>query len=636
MTMAAAAIQYLEERSWLSIALILNDKKPPTNGWQNLRLDTPEKIKAHFNGKPQNIGILTGEPSNGLIDVDLDFPEAKHLAETFLPETVTFGRKSKPRSHWEYQVEPIPATTKFQFCPPGSQNKQMVVEVRSTGCQTMVPPSVHPSEERITWDSNREVTRITPKELIDRVGIVAAGALMARHWPKQAGIRDELAMALSGGLLRAGWNVEEAGKFILAVCRAAGDEEAKQRVEKPRHTQQRLKRGDEITGWPRLAELLGKDVVGTVRKWLSAESETQPVADASYNLTDLGNAGRLVEQRGENLRYVYPWGRWIHWTGTHWQKDETGEVIRLAKETVKIIYAEASKAGTKDDRKEISHHAVRSESEGKIRAMISLAQSESEVSVRPDVLDANPMLLNCLNGTVDLTTGQLKPHTRSDFVTRVIQVEYDPEALCPRWERFLSEVFPKKSDLNDFFQRAVGYSLTGLTTEQVVFILWGAGANGKSTTVELLRCLFGDYARQIPADSLMIRKVDSGQSNDIAALKGSRLVTASECEEGQRLAESRLKALTGGDTITARHLYSEFFEFRPEFKLWIATNHRPEIRGTDLAIWRRIRLIPFTVTISPLKQDKRLADKLKEELPGGPGVGRSWVLRVAARRSRRG
>lgn len=602
-----AAIEY-QGFGWSSIPVPFRSKNPGFPGWQDLRIKTVEEIAARFNGCPQNIGILTGTPSNGLVDIDLDVPEALPIAGKYLPETRRFGRKSNPESHWLFYVDPPPGIVPFEF-----GNKKLL-EMRGTGGQTVAPPSVHPNGEQIFWANQSEVIRFPLDELSKLVAKIAAAILLTRAWPRTKGTRDDLAMALAGALLRGGWLVDDVSGFIEIVCRTAGDEEHRDRAKKAKFTDEKLKGNHPVTGWPTLAQILGKDTIETVCRWLKIEPKAKHDT-AHLGLTDLGNARRLVDQHGADLRYVHTWGRWFFWSATHWQRDETGEVIRRGKSVVRSIYAEASDAASKDDRQAVAAHAQRSESESKLKSMVSLAESELEIAITPEKLDTESMLLNVANGTIDLATGNLRPHDRGDYITRCIPIQYDPAALCPRWGRFLEEIFPDKPELIDFVQRAVGYSLTGETSEQVFFLCWGSGANGKSTATEVLRSLVGEYGRQIPAESLMVRRVEA-QSNDLAILKGARLVTAAESEEGQRLAESRVKSITGGDTVVARHLYSEFFEFQPEFKLWLSTNHKPVIRGTDLAIWRRVRLIPFDVSFPPEKQDRGLLSALRAELDG--------------------
>lgn len=331
--------------------------------------------------------------------------------------------------------------------------------------------------------------------------------------------------------------------------------------------------------------------------------------------TDLGNARRLVLRHGRDLRYCHPWRSWLIWDGTRWTRDDTGAVSRLAKETIQSIYVDAAASGDETERKALARHAMRSEAEPRIRAMIALAESEPGVPIRPDDLDGDPWLLNVLNGTVDLRTGKLREHKREDLITKLARVSFDQAAECPVWTAFLYRIMDGNDRLIGFLRRAIGYSLTGLTWEEVLLILWGPGDNGKTTLLELLLEMFGDYAAGTPAETFVSRR-DGTIPNDVARLKGIRLVKAVETDSGRRLAEARVKQMTGRDTISARFMRGEWFDFKPEFTAWLATNHKPEVRGTDKAIWDRIRLVPFTVTIPEAEQDRELADKLRAELPG--------------------
>jgi putative DNA primase/helicase len=351
---------------------------------------------------------------------------------------------------------------------------------------------------------------------------------------------------------------------------------------------------------------------------------------ARVNLTDLGNAMRLVERHGDDLLYVYDWDRWLVFDGRRWKVDSSGEVERRAKETVRWMYHKADPGDGKPLDAELAKHAQRSEAKPRIEAMISLARSEPRIAVTPEELDADPWALNVENGTVDTRTGELREHYREDLVTKLAPVQYDPDAVAPTWESFLERVLPNE-ELRGFVQRAAGYSATGDTSEQCLFIHHGPGANGKSTYQETISAALGDYAMKTPTETLLA-KHSSGIPNDIARLKGARCVSASETEEGRRLAESRVKDLTGSDTISARFMRSEFFDFKPTHKLHLSTNHKPEIRGTDLAIWRRIRLVPWTVIIPKGEQDRKLADKLKAELPGVL----AWIVRGCLEWQRRG
>lgn len=333
--------------------------------------------------------------------------------------------------------------------------------------------------------------------------------------------------------------------------------------------------------------------------------------------TDLGNAERLAAHHGQDLRYCPEWGRWLVWTGRRWEDDRRGLVNQQAKRAVRQIYAEAAGIADEDLRKEIVKWGLRSEAKTRIDAMMGLAQSEPGIPVTVDELDHDPWLLNVANGTVDLRTGALRAHSRQDLITKQAPIVYDPDALCPVWLAFLETVMAGRQDLIEFVRRAVGYSLTGDVSEQVVFFAYGLGANGKTTAAETITAMLGDYAQKAPRGMLTMRPgAADGVPNDIARLPGARFVVSNEVEEGRRLAEAQVKDLAGGDTLTARFMRGEFFEFRPTHKLWIYGNHKPVIRGTDEGIWRRMRLIPFEVTIPAAKQDRKLAQKLRAELPG--------------------
>ncbi len=230
----------------------------------------------------------------------------------------------------------------------------------------------------------------------------------------------------------------------------------------------------------------------------------------------------------------------------------------------------------------------------------------------------NPWLFNCLNGTINLKTGKLQPHNREDRLTKLAPWKYDPTVQCPHWQDHLNKVMAQNRDMVNFMQPALGYSLTGITDERVMFIEYGEGANGKSLTNDVITLALGDYAARTPTETLLVKIYDGGIPNVVARLNGTRFVNASEVEAGRRLAESQIKDLTGGDKIAARFMRAEWFEFYPLFKIWLSTNHKPVIRGTDNAIWDRIRLIPFTVRFEG--KDKipknELIETFKNEMPG--------------------
>jgi putative DNA primase/helicase len=332
-------------------------------------------------------------------------------------------------------------------------------------------------------------------------------------------------------------------------------------------------------------------------------------------LTELGNAERFAVHHSGNVRFSYDWRAWLVWDGVRWKRDSGAEVRCLAKETVRSIYSEAGKYANEAQRAAAANWAKRSESAAAIEAMLKLAQSESGIPVSPEDLDSDRWLLNVFNGTIDLRTGELRPHRREDLISKLAPVKFDAAATCPRWEGFLAEVFEPHRDVIPFIQRATGYTLTGDTREECMFLLHGFGRNGKGTFLRTLTLKLGDYAGTADFSTFVQRRDDSGPRDDIANMRGKRLVSAQESREGAALAESLLKWLTGGDMVRARRLYENSAEFDPNWKIWLATNHRPIIRGLDAAVWSRIKLVPFAVNFEG-REDRTLKAVLTDELPG--------------------
>jgi len=333
--------------------------------------------------------------------------------------------------------------------------------------------------------------------------------------------------------------------------------------------------------------------------------------------TDAGNAERLCARFGEDLRYCHTWCSWLLWDGQCWRRDETGKAIESAKLTARRILAEA--ASTSDDAHRLTLVAwsKKSESRDRLKAMLELAQSLPSISAIADDFDSDEWLLNVSNGTLELQTGYLREPERDDLITKVLLVPYTAQAGCPEWTKFLTTVLPDE-DLRSFIQRAAGYSLTGSVRDHVLFFLYGIGRNGKSTFINTLDKLLSGYSCRLRADVIMQNSnaPNKGATPELAALRGIRLAAVSELSDGQKLDEGLIKSLTGGDAISARELYQKPETFQPTHKLWLAGNHKPVIKGSDEGIWRRPKLIPFSVTIPAQECDAHLPDKLDAEVEG--------------------
>ena len=339
----------------------------------------------------------------------------------------------------------------------------------------------------------------------------------------------------------------------------------------------------------------------TERLW-RRDREQSPQHDAT-GFSEDAVALQFTQRHGADWRYVAAWGQWFVWTGTHWQREETLRVYDLAR----IVCRDA--AASCENLKLRAKIA----SASTVAAVERLARADRTHAASADIWDADLWSLNTPGGVVALKTGILVPHRRQDANTKIATAT--PRGECPAWQDFLATVTGRDAELQAYLQRVVGYCLTGVTGEHALFFLYGTGANGKSVFVTIVSGILGDYATVAPMDMFMAATGER-HPTDMAGLRGARLVTATETEQGRRWAESKLKTLTGGDKITARFMRQDFFEFVPQFKLVVAGNHKPAIRNIDEAMRRRLHLIPFTVTIPPAERDKKLPEKLMAERDG--------------------
>lgn len=343
------------------------------------------------------------------------------------------------------------------------------------------------------------------------------------------------------------------------------------------------------------------------------DEDELPLVGRQFPLTDTGNAERLVHFFRSRVRWTASHG-WLVWRGTHWAEDDVKRLLAMTKRAVRSIYTEAARAHTSDVAEAISKHAVKSESARAREAMLTLAAAEPGIAVRASDLNADPWLLNVRNGTLDLRSGQLRPHRGEDLITRVSPVNLAPDARAPVFSAFLERVLPDP-EVRRFVKRFFGYALTGLIREHVLVVFWGAGRNGKTTLLECVAHVLGDYFVTAHPGLLLIRRHEP-HPTERATLFGRRLAACMESGAGERLNEPLVKSLTGGDTISARKMRQDEWNFQPTHKLVLVTNSRPRISGSDEGIWRRIRLVPFDVTIPEAEQDTRLPEKLRAEAPG--------------------
>ena len=333
--------------------------------------------------------------------------------------------------------------------------------------------------------------------------------------------------------------------------------------------------------------------------------------------SDRTNTARFIREYGDDVRYNAEWKKWLVWNGKYWQTDASTALLheRILK-ALDTFYDDLPRIADIRDRLELEKHIIKSESMRRREAIVKSASVTEQLNITSDDLDKNAFLVNVRNGTLDILNDEFREHRREDMITKIAPVDYDPAADCPLWRKFILEIMDYKADVIQFLQTTAGWAITGDTTAQVMFILFGSGANGKSTFLNTLLGILGDYAAAAQTQTFLRQHNNDRMSNDIACLRGARFVTTTEAEQGARLSEPLIKQITGNDKMQARFLYGEFFSFKPTFKLFMATNHKPVIKGTDYGIWRRIRLIPFTTTIPAEKQDKYLEQKLQGEASG--------------------
>ena len=584
MTLLEAALAYAKAGKRV-FPCIAGGKAPlTTNGFRDAS-DDPAQIEAWWSRWPNaNIGMPTDE-GNGTFILDVDTKsggDAEFEALTVEHGGVATRSVRTPSGGMHYYFHwPLDGVKRRIGVRPG-------IDFMGTGGYVLVPPSRTATGAYTVEDSSPLSN--PPDWLLE----------LAQHGAKQ-----EVLRVPAGRVIPEGQRDTSLYRFAC-YYRANGDSE-----------QQILDKLVEINVNECRPPLDHRDLERIARSASRHPAGWRELAPSpeTFHTTDMGNARRLVVGFGSDLRYLHDQCAWLVWDGRRWARDEGQHVVPFAKQAVLSIYREASDAADEAVRQRLGKHAAASESNQKLQSAIALARSEPEIAARSDEFDLARDLLNCMSGTINLAANRVSEHSRADYLTHLAPVNYDPEATCPTWLAFLERVMDGNQRLIEYLRRAAGYSLTGHTREQCLFMLYGSGANGKSTFLETLCDVWGEYAMRTQFSTWLAS--DRGEpSNEIARLAGVRMVVSNEAEGGARMAESLVKQVTGGDRIRARFLYHESFEFLPAFKLWVAVNHKPTIRGTDEGIWRRIRLIPFEVVIPPEERDSRLRDHLRMELQG--------------------
>lgn len=559
------------------IPLRHRDKMPDFKRWSKYgsAMPTETEMRDWLASYPDgNIGLPFG-PESGLCAIDIDTEDEDLIAAILeaLPPT-PWTRVGKKGMGLIYRFE---GQKNFKLRGPDGG---MVLEFLGLGNQMVMPPSIHPDTGRpYTSDTNlwEVLGHIEPlgEDIEGRLrALLGLERVPAKYTMPSEKIGEggrHTALASFAGKLR---QIGMTGEDLRAALNSFMDTRFESRL--PEH-----------------------QVDGIIRH----ATEVWEGGDG-HEHSDVGNGRRLAVRLKDKL--LWNGSSWLAWSGGKWSEDCFGLIDMEAKALTDVLL------GSKDDA--TASWGLKSQSSRAIRAMIEMAKSERDVVVRPDTFDRDPDILNTPTGVVDLRTGSQRTAVPSDMLALQTSVGYDPEAECPAFIRFINEIFPDP-EVVDFVQRWCGYLLTGRTREQVFLIASGAGSNGKSTLLNIIREILGDYACNTPISTFLER--DRGAAtNDLAALQGTRLVLANEGNRSDALDSALVKKMTGGDPITARFLHKEFITYTPQFKPVIISNHIPEIDATDPAIWRRTLILPFTRNFNESERDADLPKKLEAEASG--------------------
>ncbi len=593
----------------------------PWKRYQGARPTDADLVTWFGNGKKRNAAIVTGAISN-IVVVDGDSAEGLAWMHVHLPPT-QMRTKTAQGEHWVYQRPGVWVKNKARI---RTGDPAVKIDVRGDGGYVVAIGSLHrtrvPYLPLGTWPATNELPIFNPVWVEESTRTDDIISLLVEHYPPD-GARYKFFEALSGfflGTLKL--DRAEALTIIDGAAKRVRDTDTRPRPDYwIERTEARLKKGEECTGAPTVAELIGEHgpaVVAQILKWHGiADVETFP-------LTEAGDAECFANLYQDRVRYDHRRGRWLvsDEVSGIWVPDPVEQLTQMTISMARERQRQANTIEHAEQKKAAWNWAFKGEGRGRITNTLALARSVLPLADSGEHWDEDPFLVGVQNGVVDLRTGRWRKAMPADRVTMRVRAAYDPTATCPLWLDTLAGIFAPQNlftaedsrSMLAFMQRAIGYSITGDCREECCFFAWGGGCNGKGTIMNTLGWLLGDYTDDMPYSTLERSERGGGIPNDVAKLVGKRFITCAEVNEFN-LNEARLKALTGRDPMTARFLHREFFTFIPVCKIWIATNNKPKIVGQDDGIWRRIHLVPFTQTFEG-RENKQLKDQLRAELPG--------------------
>jgi putative DNA primase/helicase len=608
-------IQFFNDNNLCVIPVHPLSKKPKPNDWQNRRSEDNDPNEY---SEDSNCGVVLGDASAGLVDIDLDCDLARRLAPYLLPPTGwVFGRASAPRSHYLYRVNGDSGRgRKFDV------GRKKFAEYRANGQMTVFPPSIHESGEPIEFEVSGEIGTSTQARLHESLLLMAICAVVIPHYVK--GKRNDIVLALSGTLLSRSRSEQEVRQLVEALCDISGDLEKSSRLEAVRTTSARNSNDQPFTQSRHLAGLIGEDAMDELRIYLAIEKVDPPASTitstsgllASDDQNDTGVAqlfaghvkDRILYDDQTRSFYCYNDGIWVPDEGA---LEVSGRLDEFVQETVASLRNHHG----------VSHDQCLSQGRFLLRyrnrtpAQNAIAQSRTFLRAEPGQLDGRDDLIAVRNGLLNLADRTFKPLCPDDYVTRRLAVAYDPRARCPIFLKVLSDSFCGDKDLIAYVKGILGYWLTGLTNRQELYILLGSVANGKSTILNAISHVLGSYAGTLMSETIF-EGGGSGHNADLASMRGLRLAVVHEAESKFRLNSARLKQITGQDTIKVRPLYKDPFDFLPKFKVAIICNKKPDLDAYDDALKRRLKLIPFEHVVPANERDPLLGEKLKAEASG--------------------
>jgi putative DNA primase/helicase len=550
-----------------------------------------------------NIGLATGKPSMVIVlDVDekSDVSGAQTLKalesiESKLPSTLTQTTGGQGKHYffkYPRNVEKVPSSV-------GEVGKGL--DIRADGGYVILPPSSHKSGIKYQWNIWDTSIAECPSWLLQlamkKKSLPNIDDIRKKVFEVPEGQRNKSLFEIACGLKgKYGYNEDELFETMVIYNR----ENCKPPLQE-----------DELHT---IVHSAATRYTSNISKQISMMLEEDDIDTLDFSYSERGNAFRYFVSNDKDMRYCYTKKRWFVYDGSRWEEHHGGEPTLRMFRMINAMKKEANDIENEEVKKRLLRWIAKTEEKRTIVSSISLAEPLMDMPL--ESMDKDPLDINCLNGTFNLKTMSLRPHVSSDHITFLAQVEYDEDATCPTWRKHIKKVFDNDVDTIECFQRTCGYSLTELNPEQVMFIAWGNGRNGKSTTFNTIGKILGDYMATAKAESFMKTMGDNDARNDLARLHRKRVVITTEPPSGSKLNETLIKSATGTDKIAARFLYQEFFEFVPQFKIFMHTNHRPRIPDSDEGIWRRIVMFPFNHVFDGADRDMHMDEKLIAESSG--------------------